>query len=274
MYSTSTLSPRDAKRVTVFTKRVGRGINRHHMIEDGDGILVSVSGGKDSLALCLALVERQKWVPVRYQLQGLFIDWREYPAGKENLRRLGEYLDTLGIPFRVVEASIFPLSYQKAFNCYICSRNRKRILFEEAHKLGIKKIALGHHLDDAIETTLMNLFFRGQFATMMPVQSFFNGEMKIIRPMCEVEEREVNRLMKVYPLPVFSPGCPRQNKGQREFLKDMIKRAKRINKHVKENLHRAPERINWEYLPGVAAADDGQDRRKGTGTVEANTIFE
>ncbi len=241
--------PRAAQRIATFSKKVGRGINRHRMIEEGDRILISVSGGKDSLALCLALAERRKWVPLRYELEALFIDWREYPAGRANLERLQSFLEGLGISFRVVEASIFPVSYGKSFNCYICSRNRKRILFQEAEKRGFAKIALGHHLDDVIETTLMNLFFRGQFATMMPVQSFFQGRFQIIRPMCEVEEKDVDRLMKVVALPAFSIDCPRRAANQRSFFKDLIRRAGRINRHVKENIYRAPWRINRDYLP-------------------------
>jgi tRNA 2-thiocytidine biosynthesis protein TtcA len=235
--------------MNVFIKKVGRGINRHRMIEPGEGILISVSGGKDSLALCLALAERKSWVPMDYRLHGLFIDWREYPAGEENKGRLLELLDRLDIPCRVVRASIYPSSYNKPFNCYICSRNRKRILFREAEALGVSKIAVGHHLDDIIETTLMNLFFKGEIATMLPVQSFFDGRIKIIRPMCEVEEKDVLRLMKVYPLPVFDIGCPRKPDSGRLFFKDLIKQVKRVNKHAKENLYNAPWRINRDYLP-------------------------
>jgi tRNA 2-thiocytidine biosynthesis protein TtcA len=246
---TSFLSPQATQRLNIFTKRVGRGINRHRMIEDGEAILISLSGGKDSLALSLALANRKSWVPIDYELRGLFIDWREYPAGEQNRTRLLEFMDSLSIPCQIVEASIFPTSYEKSFNCYICSRNRKRILFQEAGRLGISKIAVGHHLDDVIETTLMNLFFKGEFATMLPVQDFFDGKFKIIRPMCEVEEREVIRLMQVYPLPVFSIHCPRKSENQRAFFKDLIKQVRRVNKHVKDNLYNAPWRINKDYLP-------------------------
>ena len=247
--STEILSPRATQRLNIFIKKVGRGINRHRMIEPGEKILISVSGGKDSLALCLALQKRKRWVPMDYQLHGLFIDWREYPAGAENRRRLVEFMDSLEIPFRIVEAGIYPLTYDKPFNCYICSRNRKRILFQEAERLGLSKVAVGHHLDDIIETTLMNLFFKGEIATMLPVQDFFEGRIKIIRPMCEVEERDVLRLQKVYPLPVFDIHCPRKPNDQRAFFKDLIKQVKRLNKHVKENLYNAPRRINRDYLP-------------------------
>jgi tRNA 2-thiocytidine biosynthesis protein TtcA len=243
------LSPRATQRMNNFIKKVGRGINRHRMIEPGEKILISVSGGKDSLALCLALQERKKWVPMDYELHGLFIDWREYPAGAENRKRLQEFMDSLNIPCRIVEAGIYPNTYDKPFNCYICSRNRKRILFQEAERLGLCKVAVGHHLDDIIETTLMNLFFKGEIATMLPVQDFFDGRIKIIRPMCEVEEKDVLRLQKFYPLPVFDIHCPRKLNSQRDFFKDLIRQVKRLNKHVKDNLYNAPWHINRDYLP-------------------------
>jgi tRNA 2-thiocytidine biosynthesis protein TtcA len=240
--------------VEIFAKQVGRGIHRFEMIAPGERVLIGVSGGRDSLALCLALAERLRWLPreVHYECQGLCIDWREYPAKPEELERLVGFLDSLGIPCRVIQAGIYPLTYEKAFNCYICSRNRKRILFREAERLGIRTIALGHHRDDVIETTLMNLFFRGEFATMMPVQQFFAGRMRIIRPMCEVDERAVLRLMRVVELPVFESDCPLHRENQRRLFKDIIRQASRVNRQVRNNLYRAPWHLNREYLPSAA----------------------
>ena len=249
--------PQAQKRVEIFAKQVGRGIHRFGMIPPGERVLVGVSGGKDSLALCLALAERRRWLPreVDYRCEALCIDWREYPARAEDLQRLVGFLDGLGIPCRVLQAHIYPRSYDKAFNCYICSRNRKRILFGEAERLGIRTIALGHHRDDMIETTLMNLFFRGEFATMMPVQEFFGGRLRIIRPMCEVDDRAIRRLLKAVQLPSFDVDCPLHGQNRRELFRDIIRQASRVNRHVRNNLYRAPWHLNRDYLPrdGVAA---------------------
>jgi tRNA 2-thiocytidine biosynthesis protein TtcA len=243
------LSPRARARLDVFAKKVGRGINRFGMIADGERLLVGVSGGKDSLALCLALAERQRWVPVRYSCEALLIDWREHPIPPLELERVRGFLDALGIPCQVVQAGIHPRSVAKPFDCYICSRNRKRILFREAERRGIATIALGHHLDDIIETTLMNLCFRGEFSTMMPVQRFFGGRMKIVRPLCEVQESDILRLGRAVELPAVSSRCPKKDSSQRMLFKEIIRRVKRVNRHVKENLYNAPWRINLEYLP-------------------------
>ena len=247
------LSPRARPRVDVFAKKVGRGIHRFDMIREGDRIMIAASGGKDSRALSVALAARRQWVPVRYECMALLVDWREYPLQPESVQDLRDFYAAWNIPLKIVQADMMPAvllaGSRKPFNCYICSRNRRRILFQEAEKEGIRKIALGHHLDDIVETTLLNLFFRGEFSTMMPVQDFFNGKMQIIRPMCEVEEKEILRLMRHLPLPIFDNDCPRKEINQRVMLKEMLRTLKRCNKRVKENIYRAPWNINREYLP-------------------------
>ncbi len=243
------LSPTDKKRFSVFGKHVGRGINRFNMIEDGDTILIGVSGGKDSLALAAVLAERRKWVPIKYSLVAMQIEWKEFPLTEEEKGAIDEYFESLNIPIHRISAKIFPENYDKPFNCYICSRNRKRIIFHEAEKFGIRKIALGHHLDDIIETTLINIFFRGEFSTMMPVQEFFKGKMTIIRPMCEVREGEINRIANILKLPVVPVRCPKMGINERNFIKEIVKMVEKRNKRVKENIYQAAWNIKEEYLP-------------------------
>jgi tRNA 2-thiocytidine biosynthesis protein TtcA len=243
-----------SRALAAFAKKAGRGIHHFDMIREGDRILIGVSGGKDSLALCAALAERRRWVPVDYSLWAAFIDWREYPAAPEALEALRAYLEGLGIPLRVIQAHIHPPGYRGAFSCYICSRNRKRILFDEARRLGAAKVALGHHLDDVVQTTMMNLFFRGEFSTMMPVQSFFGGKLSIIRPLCEVEERDVERLARRYPLPAIAGSCPRKDLNQRILMKEILRRLSRVNRQVKTNIYRSAWNINADYLPAAGAA--------------------
>ena len=251
------LNPKNRKRLNVFVKHVGRGISRFSMIDDNDSILIGVSGGKDSLALSLALKLRQKWVPIQYNLCAVQIEWREFPFTEEEKRSIALFFQDLDIPFYTVKAHVYPSSFKHEFNCYLCSRNRKRILFNEAVKLGIKKIALGHHLDDIIETTLLNIFFRGEVSTMMPVQSFFKGKIEIIRPMCEVHEKEIKRAAEIVNLPIVPIRCPKKGVSQRNDIKEIIKQASRLNKNVKENIYHAPWHINREYLP---FAVEGRDK--------------
>ncbi len=139
-----------------FAKQTGRGINRFRMIGDGDRILLGISGGKDSLALALALALRRRWIPITCRLEAVQIEWRQYPLSDENRQALTAFFEALDIPFDIVTADISPDSFRGRFDCYLCSRNRKRILFEELERRGIGILAYGHHLDDIVETTLIN----------------------------------------------------------------------------------------------------------------------
>jgi tRNA 2-thiocytidine biosynthesis protein TtcA len=249
------LSPADARLLERFTRHVGRGINRFSMISPGDRILIGVSGGKDSLAMSAALVERRKWVPVPYELSAVHVEWREYPMTAGEKQAIDDFYGLLGIPLRRIEAGIAPPTFRKKFSCYTCSRNRKRILFEEAARVGAAKIALGHHMDDIARTTMMNLLFHGEVATMMPVQAFFGGKMTIIRPLCEVRETEVARLAGRLGLPTAPNRCPNADRNQRILMKDLLRQASHVNRHAVSNVYGAPWRINTDYLP---RADTGK----------------
>ncbi len=166
----------DALLLERFSRHAGRGINRFDMIGPGDRILIGVSGGKDSLALSLALQERRKWVPIDYELFAVQVEWREYPMTDEEKAAIDGFFDGIGIPLRRIQAQIAPPTFGKKFSCYTCARNRKRILFDEATRIGARKIALGHHMDDIARTTLMNMFFHGELSTMMPGAAFLRGQ--------------------------------------------------------------------------------------------------
>jgi tRNA 2-thiocytidine biosynthesis protein TtcA len=237
------------KKIKSFCKHVGRAINRFRMISSGDRILVGVSGGKDSLALCFALAERRKWVPISYELLAVHIDWMEYPLPPAQKLPLQSFLDELAIPLIPVRASIFGDVPRRRFDCYRCSRNRKRILFETAAQQGCRKIALGHTMDDVVETTLMNLAFGGEFSTMMPVQSFFGDTVTLIRPMVEVKEREVADIAGRLALPTVDIPCPNKDTNRRLLMKEIIKQLSRANRRVRENIFRSPWHINTRYLP-------------------------
>jgi tRNA 2-thiocytidine biosynthesis protein TtcA len=243
------LSQADARLLERFSRHVGRGINRFDMIAPGDRVLIGVSGGKDSLALSLALRERKKWVPVDYELFAVQVEWREYPITDVEKATIDKFFEKLEIPFRRIQAQIAPPSFKKKFSCYTCSRNRKRLLFDEAERIGAKKIALGHHMDDISRTTLMNLFFHGELSTMMPVQHFFGGKLSVIRPMCEVREPEVTRLASRLGLPSASNSCPNAETNRRALMKEILRQASHVDRHAVSNVYGAAWRINSEYLP-------------------------
>jgi len=175
------------------TKTVGKAITKFSMVEPEEPILIGVSGGKDSNFLSLALTIRSRWLPQRNPLLAALIEWKEHPFSASERSALVSYYETLGIPLEIVSASMSPPSFKGKFDCYLCARNRKRILFDFASQRGVRAVALGHHMDDFIVTTLINMVTRGFFATMMPVQPFFDGKMRIIRPREVQTHREAAR---------------------------------------------------------------------------------
>ena len=222
-----------------FVKQTGKGINRFKMIKENDKILLGISGGKDSLALAFALSLRKRWLPINYDLHAVHINWSEYPVTDRQQEDLQQFFKIIDIPFETVTTKMFPGSYIDNFNCYLCSRNRKRILFDIAEEKGYSKIALGHHLDDIVETTLINLCFRGRFTTMLPVQEFFKGKLHIIRPMCEVRESAVSRLSDNLEFPVCKSPCPYNETNIRSSVKPIISNLSHIDKLTREHIYKA-----------------------------------
>jgi tRNA 2-thiocytidine biosynthesis protein TtcA len=222
-----------------YIKQVGKTINTFEMVKDGETILLSVSGGKDSLALALSLSLRRKWLPITYNLKAIMINWIEHPISDEAKVELKKLFAALAIDFVIVDEPQYSLFFKGEFNCYLCSRNRRRILFDYATENKITLIALGHHLDDLVETTLMNTCFRGNFSTMKPIQEFFSGEIHIIRPMIEVHEHVLSRLADAYDLPVVKPVCPYDQSNIRSKLKPIISSLARIDKLTREHIFQA-----------------------------------
>ena len=222
-----------------FIKDVGRGINDFDMIRDGENILIAVSGGKDSLALALALSLRRRWLPITYSLHAVMINWMEHPIDPAFRPRLEQYFRDLDIDFRIIDEPQFPTTVPEDYNCYICARNRRRILFEIANREGYRQIAMGHHLDDLVETTMMNLFLRGDFATMNPVQEFFNGDLYVIRPMIEIHESTLIRLAQTYDFPVIKPVCPYDQTNIRSQIKPILKQICHMDRFAREHVMQA-----------------------------------
>ena len=222
-----------------FIKGAGKAINRYNKIQEGDEVLLAVSGGKDSLALALALSLRLKWLPVKFKLSALMINWKEHPIPEEYREKLRVYFEDLNIDFTLVDEAQFPSSFNGDFNCYLCARNRRRILFQYAAEHNAALIAMGHHLDDLVETTLMNLCFRAKFSTMLPVQEFFDGKMHIIRPLIEIHESVTKRLAVVYDLPVVKPVCPYDQTNIRSKLKPIVKELCHLDSLTREHIYKA-----------------------------------
>jgi tRNA 2-thiocytidine biosynthesis protein TtcA len=155
------------------------------------------------------------------------------------MSELSDFFDTLKIPFTSQQATMFSETFNGMFNCYLCSRNRRRILFDHAREHRITTIAMGHHLDDIVETALINLCFRADFSSMLPVQDFFDGKLQVIRPMCMVRESVINRLGREIDLPVAKAPCPYNETNIRSRMKPIIKSLSHIDRYTREHIYNA-----------------------------------
>lgn len=247
-----------------FLKRAGKGINRYRMIGDGDRVLLSISGGKDSLALALALRMRLRFIPISYKLEAVMIDWREHPHSPEAIQGMTAFFDALEIPFTVINADMKPASFGGQFDCYRCGRNRRRILFDYVRGWSSRPlIATGHHLDDLVQTTIMNMVIHGTFATMNPVQSFFDDSLRVIRPLCEVRESTIRGVTERFKLPVGAIDCPFRDRNVRSRIAPIVDALARIHPNAREKIFQSLHNVNHDYLP-VSCESHDDDIESGT----------
>jgi len=233
----------------MIKRNVGKALHKYNMISHGDRILVGLSGGKDSFILMWILSERLKRIPINYELYAVHIELG-FDGGFG--RRLEEYCSQIGIELRVefTDYGVLAHSPENRENpCFLCSRLRRKRLFEIADKLGCNKVALGHNKDDIIETLFMNIFYAGEISCMLPSQSFFQGKFSVIRPLAFVDEDVIRRFAKEKAYPVFKNPCPTTKTSKRHEIKNILKELYKKNKKVKGNIFRAMHHVKMDYLP-------------------------
>ena len=226
----------------------GKAIHNQQMIRDGDHVLVAVSGGKDSLVLLRILKERIRRIPISYNITAVHVD----PGfGSESAKKMAAFFSTHGFDYRVIESDIGPRAHgpeNRENPCFLCSRMRRKLLFELADTIGCNRIAMGHHKDDIIETLFLNIFYGASISTMLPVQELFGGKLTVIRPLYLVEEDLIRRYAEEMGWPRIGLGCPSAGVSKREEIKIMLNGLYRKNKKIKGNIFHALQNVNTEYL--------------------------
>lgn len=231
-----------------LNREVGKALHRYDMISDGDRILVGLSGGKDSLALLWILNERHSRIPINYELFAVHID----PGFEDTFSAsLAKYCHDTGFELRVehTDFGILAHSHHNRENpCFLCSRLRRKRLFEIADEIGCNKLALGHNKDDIIETLFMNMCYAGEISTMVPSQSFFQKRFTLIRPLAFVDEEIIKRFAQENKFPDFINPCPTAKTSKRQEVKTLLKQLFRSNRKIKGNIFRSMSNVKAEYL--------------------------
>lgn len=219
------------------------------MIEEGDRVAVGVSGGKDSLALLCALANLRQYYPKKFTLQAITLGMG---YDEMNFEPVSALCKTLDVPFILHETQLGRIIFedrQEKNPCALCAKMRRGALNELARELGINKLALGHHYDDAVETFLLSLFYEGRINCFQPVTYMSRSGMTQIRPMLYNGESAIKSLADRYKLPIVHNPCPMNGKSKREEVKTLIKTLSAQYPDLKSKIFGAMQRLpldGWE----------------------------
>lgn len=231
-----------------LNRKLNQALKEYNLIEDGDHILIGVSGGKDSLALAELLAERSKTFVPKFKISATHVvmDNINYES---DFSYITDFFRQLNIPFYIRKTSFDPATDMRKSPCFLCSWNRRKELFALAKELGCNKIALGHHMDDILATLLMNMTFQGSFSTMPPLLKMRKFEMKIIRPMCLIEEPDLVDFAAMRGYKKQIKNCPYEKDSNRTTMGDILKMLQKISPEARYSLWASMTNIHPELLP-------------------------
>jgi tRNA(Ile)-lysidine synthase TilS/MesJ len=251
------LSDIEKSLITTYRKDIFRpfvkAIDEFMLVEPGDKIAIAISGGKDSLILAKLFQELKKYNKFPFELVFLSMDPGFRDINRELLINNCEYLN---IPLTVRNSEVFKVVQKiaKENPCYMCARMRRGFLYQQAKDLGCNKLALGHHFDDVIETTLLNVFYNGQFKTMVPKIEAENFEgIELIRPMIYIKEKDIIRWIKRSGIQAMNCGCTvvaEKTSSKRREIKALVEKLREDNPNVDLHIFNAATNVNLEAIYG------------------------
>ena len=245
-------------RKDIWSKFV-KAVQDYKLIKENDNIMVCISGGKDSFLLAKCMQELQRHGKFHFDCHYVVMDpgYNDY-----NRDFILDNAKTLNVPIEMFQSDIFDVvaTIDSKSPCYLCARMRRGYLYSKAKELGCNKIALGHHFDDVIETTLLSMFYGSEIKTMMPKLHSDNFEgLELIRPLYLVKEDDIISWKKTNELTFincacrFTEGCSLINDGtsKRKEMKELIKNLRKINKEVDHNIFKSLDNVNLNCVLGT-----------------------
>ncbi|MBG2924094.1 tRNA 2-thiocytidine(32) synthetase TtcA [Proteus mirabilis] len=231
-------------------RNVGQAIADFNMIENGDKIMVCLSGGKDSYTLLSILMNLQKSAPIQFSLIAVNLDQKQ-PGFPEHI--LPEYLEQLGVEYKIVEENTYGIVKEiipeGKTTCSLCSRLRRGILYRTATEVGATKIALGHHRDDILETLFLNMFYGGKLKGMPPKLMSDDGKHIVIRPLAYAREKDIERFAQAKNFPIIPCNlCGSQPNLQRQVIKEILRDWDKRYPGRIETMFRATQNIVPSHL--------------------------
>jgi len=238
-----------------LTKRPGRDIFRplgqaislFSLIGQNDKVLLGISGGKDSLVLAWLLSDIRKRAPVKFSLGAVTINpGPPYAFSPEDIRNIRQYLEDLDIPYTVVDTGIAGIvrAYPtKKTACSLCANLRRGTLYKTARELGYRKVALAHHLDDAIETLFLNMFYQGNLRCFRPKTFLTRRAVEVIRPLVYIEEERITQTARLLSLPVVETKCTIAGTTERQSMKNLVTDLAREIPSFRNQMRRVLEQL-------------------------------
>ena len=231
-------------------RNVGNAISDFGMIEDGDKIMVCLSGGKDSYTLLDLLLNLQQSAPIKFDIVAVNLDQKQ-PGFPEHV--LPEYLESIGVDYKIVQENTYGLVKEKIpegkTTCSLCSRLRRGILYRTATELGATKIALGHHRDDMLATLFLNMFYGGKMKSMPPKLISDDGKQIVIRPLAYSKEKDIEKYAIAKEFPIIPCNlCGSQPNLQRQVVKEMLNTWDRQYPGRLETMFSAMQNITLSHM--------------------------
>ncbi|RKW35030.1 MAG: tRNA 2-thiocytidine biosynthesis protein TtcA [Leptotrichia sp.] len=236
---------------TIWSKFL-KAVDDFELVKDSDKIAIGVSGGKDSLLLAKLFHELKKDRRRNFEFKAVSLNpgFRE-----EDLNNFKNNLEKLNIDCEIITTNIWEVANEKAkdYPCFLCAKMRRGILYTKVEEMGFNKLTLGHHFDDVIETTLINMFYAGTLKTMTPKVSSTSGKLELIRPLIYVKESDIIDYTKTNGIRAMNCGCTIEagkTSSKRKEIKNMLAELEEKNPGIKQSVFNSMKNINLDYVFG------------------------
>jgi tRNA 2-thiocytidine biosynthesis protein TtcA len=260
----------------LIRRHAGNAISDYNMIEDGDKVMVCLSGGKDSYTMLEVLMSLKASAPIHFDIIAVNLDQKQ-PGFPEHI--LPQYLDTLDVEYQIVEEDTYSIVKDKVpegkTTCSLCSRLRRGILYRTASELGATKIALGHHRDDILETLMLNMFYGGRMKSMPPKLVSDDGKHVVIRPLAYAREKDIAEYSRMMEYPIIPCNlCGSQENLQRKVIKGMLQTWDKQHPGRLESMFRAIGHLSPSHLMDHNIFDFTNIKATGEANPDGDTAFD
>ncbi len=231
--------------------RLDKAIWEYNLLEKGDRVLVCVSGGADSMSLLKILKDRSFIYGENIKLYAFYVDMGFGENADKRCKIMQDYFDSLDVESKIIRTSIGPYSHSEENlenPCFLCTRIRRKKIFETADEMKCNKVVFGHHKDDIVETLLLNMIFSRNISTMPPKLEILKGKYHIIRPLLFVSEKMIKNYAVENDIPSFDQECPTDGHSQRQYVKELLYKIEQDHHGARENIFQSMKHVKPDYL--------------------------